>query len=111
DAATTAYLVLDLTESTCPSRVACLASLPAARALLQKARAAGALVVYSMGRAQTTVLREVAPLGDEPMVGAPADKFYQTDLDDILRSRGINTLVIVGTLANGAPLYTAFQAN
>jgi len=59
----------------------------------------------------STILAEVAPRPTEPKVTGRADKFYGTPLDDILKSKGIKTLVIVGTAANGAVLYTAFGAN
>jgi nicotinamidase-related amidase len=111
DAATTAYLVLDMTEATCAPRPTCIASVPAAADLLSRARSSDVLVVYSTGRAPTAVLPGLAPLGDEPFVATAADKFYSTDLDDVLRSHGINTLVLVGTVANGAVLYTTFGGN
>lgn len=39
------------------------------------------------------------------------DKFYQPDLEDILRFRGIKTIVIAGTTAEGALLHTATWAS
>jgi nicotinamidase-related amidase len=53
----------------------------------------------------------VAPLPADPIVVARADKFFGTTLDQILSSHGIQTLVVVGTFANGAVLYTTFEAN
>ena len=38
------------------------------------------------------------------------DKFYNTDLEKILRDRGIKTVIIAGTAANGAVLHTATGA-
>ena len=111
DPATTAYLVLDITDAICGASEACRATVPADMRMLQKARAANVLVVYSMGRAPQQVLPDVAPLPDDPVVRGPADKFFSSDLDSILSSHGIKTVVIVGTAANGAPLYTAFEAN
>jgi hypothetical protein len=112
DAKTTAYLVLDLTSVLCAPQPACLATLPAAAGLLTKARNAGALVVYSETPTPgSTVLPEVAPRPGEPKVTGRADKFFGTALDEILKSKGIKTAVIVGTAANGAVLYTAFGAN
>jgi len=40
-------------------------------------------------------------------VRSSVDKFYNTDLEKILRDRGIKTVVIAGTAANGALLHTA----
>jgi nicotinamidase-related amidase len=52
----------------------------------------------------------VAPLEGEPIVKAPADKFFKTDLEKILNDKGIKTVVLVGTAAQGAVLNTASQA-
>ncbi|MBM2810112.1 MAG: hypothetical protein HW416_871, partial [Chloroflexi bacterium] len=104
-------LVLDMTEATCGPRPTCIATVPAVASLLENARSAGVFVVYSTGRAPTNVLADLAPWEDDPTVGSAADKFYGTDLDEILRSRGITTVVIIGTVANGAPLYTTFGAS
>jgi len=111
DGKITAYLVIDLTSIICAPRPACQATLPAAAALLTKARNANALVVYSETPTPgSTILAEVAPRPGEPKVTGRADKFYGTPLEEILKSKGIKTLVIVGTVANGAVLYTAFGA-
>ena len=110
--ATTAYLLLDLTSAVCAPKPSCVATLPAAAALLDKARSAGATVIYSQTPAAgSQILPEVAPQPGEPVVTGHADKFFGTDLDQILISRGIKTLVVVGTAANGAVLYTTFEAN
>jgi nicotinamidase-related amidase len=112
DPRTTAYLLLDLTSAVCAPHPTCISSLPAAAGLLAKARAAGATVVYSQtAAAGSAILPQVAPQPGDPVVTARADKFFGTDLDQILSSRGIKTLVIVGTAANGAVLYTTFEAN
>ena len=107
---TTAYLVLDLTTAVCTSS-ACLATLPAAAALLSEARANNALVIYSK-TSTGTILPQVAPLATDPVVQAHADKFFGTNLAMILSAHpDITTLVIVGSAANGAVLYTTFEAN
>lgn len=112
DPATTAYLVLDLTAAVCAPNPACIATLPAAANLLAKARAAGALVVFSKTvNPGDHVLRAVAPRAGEQTVAARADKFFATELDHILRSHGIKTVVMVGTKTNGAILYTAYGAS
>jgi nicotinamidase-related amidase len=109
---TTAYLLLDLTSVVCAPNPSCVASLPAAASLLAKARAAGATIVYSQTpTAGSQILPQVAPEPGEPIVLGHADKFFGTDLDQVLSSRGIQTLVVVGTATNGAVLYTTFEAN
>jgi nicotinamidase-related amidase len=107
--ATTAFLVLDIQESNCGRRPACIASLPSIAALLEQARAANVLVVYTGSPA--TILPEVAPLGHEPIpMTMGGDKFYNSNLDEILSSAGITTLLLVGTTAVNAVVNTAFAA-
>jgi nicotinamidase-related amidase len=109
DPATTAYLVLDINSAVCPPRPACLASIPAVTRLLQRARGANALVGYSTTPG-AQVLPDVAPGPGEPLVTSRADKFFNTELDQILKDHGIQTLILVGSAANGAVLYTTFGA-
>jgi nicotinamidase-related amidase len=112
DPATTAYLVLDINSAVCAPRPGCQATVPAIAAFLDRARQANAFVVYSNTTAPgTTIMTEVAPRPDDPVVTSSADKFFNTQLDEILRNRGIRTAVVVGTAANGAVLYTSFGAN
>jgi nicotinamidase-related amidase len=107
DPSTTALLVLDINSAVCPPRPACEASVPAISRLLAKARAANVFVVYS-STAGATILPDVAPRADDPVVTSRADKFFNTNLDQILSDHGIQTAVVVGSAANGAVLYTAF---
>lgn len=112
DAATTALLMLDFNTAVCPPRPMCLAALPRAAELLARARRANVFVVHSNTRAPgATPLPEVAALPDEPVVVSSANKFYGTPLEDILTAQGVRTLLIAGTAANGAVLYTSFGAN
>lgn len=111
DPTSTAVLVLDVTTGPCTSD-SCLGTLAPISQLLAKARAANALVVYSLGSAPgQTVLPQVAPQPGDPSVNGRADKFFGTNLDQILKSHGIQTLVVTGTAANGAVLYSTFDAN
>jgi len=109
DASTTAFLALDFTNTGCANLPACVATLPAVAAGITAARAAGVIVVYST--TPTTVLPDVLQLASDPFVmGRGPDKFYNTNLDDILKQNGITAVVIAGTQTNGAVLYTAFAA-
>lgn len=110
DPATTAFLVLDLTTATCPNRPMCVAQLPGVADFLTKARAAGVPVIYS-NTPGSQVLPDVAPAPGEPLVTSVADKFFSTNLDDLLKARGIETTIVVGTASNGAVLYTSYEAN
>ena len=110
----TAFLILDIEQLTCnPDRSPrCIASVPKIQGFLQKARAKGMPVVYSLtGRGtRKTILPEVTPKADEPIVQSSVDKFFKTDLDKILRGKDIKTVIIAGTMAEGAVLHTATGA-
>lgn len=112
DPRTTALLVLDVTSVICTPRPQCVSSVPKIATLLKKAREAKAFVVYSdTPTAGSTVLAEVAPQVGEPKVSGRADKFLGTDLEKILKDKGVQTVVVVGSAAHGAVLYTTFGAN
>lgn len=112
DPATTAMLSLDLINPTCPQRPQCVASLPKVAELLKRARDAKAMIVHSITTAAgVTINPAVAALPGEPTVAGPADKFFNTTLDTTLKAKGIQTLVVTGTAANGAVLYTSFGGN
>lgn len=112
--AETAFLILDIEERTCNSnaRPRCVASAPVIKVFLEKARQKGVSVVYSLTSVGTpkTILPEVAPTAGEPIVKSSVDKFFRTDLEEILRQKGIKTVVIAGTTAEGAVLHTATGA-
>ena len=55
---------------------------------------------------------ELAPRDAEPVLpaGPGPDKFIDSDLDNILKSRGVKTLIVVGTQAQTAVLHTGAGA-
>jgi len=112
DPKTTALLMLDFMNQNCGKRPRCVATVPAMKKLLAEARAHKATVIYSLISKTTTadVIKDVAPLPGEAHVLSSADKFVHTDLDKILKDKGIKTVIAVGTSANGAVLYTASGA-
>src|SRR5665647_2243 len=112
DAKTTALLMLDFMNQNCGKRPRCLAEIPAMKQLLADARAKKMMVVYSLIANTTTadVIKDVAPLADEPHVLSGPDKFRNTDLEKILKDKGIATVIVTGTASNGAVLYTASEA-
>jgi nicotinamidase-related amidase len=112
DPKTTALLMLDFMNQNCGKRPRCVASIPAVKKLLASARAAKATVVYSIIANTTTadVIKDVAPEANEPHVLSGPDKFLHTDLEKILKDKGIKTVIAVGTSANGAVLFTAAGA-
>ncbi|MEK6421204.1 MAG: isochorismatase family protein [Burkholderia gladioli] len=114
DPAHTALLLLDFDVATCNphERPDCVASLPAVAGLLTEARAAKLMTVYSL--TSTGSLAGVPPViaarGDETVVRSGVDKFLGTDLEAALKARQIRTVIVTGTVAHGAVLYTASEA-
>jgi nicotinamidase-related amidase len=107
-----ALLVLDITNTICDPRPSCVASIPKIANLVKKVRDAKVPVIYSLtATAGTAVRAEIAPQSGDPTVTGRADKFYATNLEQILKDRGVENAVIVGSAANGAVLYTTFGAN
>ena len=111
----TAFLVLDIEELTCnmQARPRCVESAPRIGAFLAKAREAGMPVVHSLTSRGTpgTILPEAKPLPAEPIVQSFVDKFFNTELEDILKKLGVENVIIVGTTAEGAVLHTATGAS
>lgn len=114
DSKDTALLMLDFLHSNCNPEHGkrCMASLPIAKKLLDEARGKQMLVVYSAYGKNTEkdIWADVAPNGTEPFVVALLDKFIGTDLDKILKDKGIKTVIVVGSAANGAAFGTASGA-
>ena len=112
DPKTTALLMLDFMNQNCGKRPRCVATVPAVKKLLAEARARKMAVVYTL-IAKTTpadVIKDVAPAAGEPSVLSGPDKFLKTDLEKILKDKGIQTVIAVGTSSNGAVLYTGSAA-
>ena len=111
---TTALLILDMQNNlTDPSvRPRAAMSIPVISFLLSKARAHSMLVVYSNtpGASPSDIVSALSPLPGDPVVRSGVDKFYRTDLEQILADHGIRTVIVTGTAANGAVLYTATGA-
>jgi nicotinamidase-related amidase len=113
DSKTTALLMLDFLKPNCGTRARCMATVPAVKKLLGEARAAKVTVIYSyFGKltAADIVDKDLAPAPGEPSVTTFADKFLNTDLEKMLKDKGIKTVIVVGTAANGAVLYTGSEA-
>lgn len=108
----TALLLLDFTKQNCGSRPRCIATLPRMQRLLTQARQSGMHVIYSLARQPATeILPELAPRADEPSVSSGPNKFLGTELDKLLKDRGAKTVIVVGTAAEGAVLYTGGHAS
>ncbi|HTV38405.1 MAG TPA: isochorismatase family cysteine hydrolase [Xanthobacteraceae bacterium] len=114
DPKTTALLMLDFTHPICNEKTKprCVASLPAMKKLLAEARDNHVMVVFSTAGNQTPkdIWADIAPAPGEPVVNSHANKFQNTDLEKILKDKGIKTVIVTGVNANGAVLYTASEA-
>ena len=90
----------------------CLASIPKVRELLDKARAKGVFVVYSItpNSSPSDIQLQIAPAPGDPIVKSSADKFVNTNLGDLLTRKGIKTVIVTGTASEGAVLDTGTDA-
>lgn len=107
----TALLILDMENSICNTSH-CIATIPNIYNLLVKARQHSMLVVYSLipTANPSDIAKELTPLSSNPIVKSSVDKFYNTNLEDILNNNGVKTLIVTGYAANGAVLHTATSA-
>ncbi len=110
----TAVLSLDWNSRSCneKGRIRCFKALPKIEKLLNDARSHNMLVVHALSSSMKPedIVSSVGPKGDEKVVRGRGDKFSGSDLEKILKDKGIETVIIVGTSANSAVLYTAFGA-
>ncbi|MGH8640499.1 MAG: cysteine hydrolase family protein [Burkholderiales bacterium] len=114
--AETALLVMDFTNQTCSvkRRPRCAASAPKVQKLVADARAKGVLVIYSVAVAGSTaadILENLTPAAGElvlPPLGP--DKFVNSDLEQVLKAKGIKTVVALGTQAQTSVLHTGAAA-
>lgn len=116
DGKTTAVLVLDLSSRCHNPKQVCSKLTPVLPEFLDKARAAGVPIIYSVSAsAKGTPLGEVAsPLkrkeSETVIYPDGFDKFLGGELQTLLKEKGAKTLVITGSSTNSAVLYTATTA-
>jgi nicotinamidase-related amidase len=113
DPKTTALLIFDIVDPICTKQPNCTGKMvPAIVSLLKRARAAGVTIGYAT-RAHTMEnwLPEVAPLpADIRIENQAQDRFYNTDLDAVLKAKGIKTLILAGWKVSGSVTYTSVGA-
>jgi nicotinamidase-related amidase len=111
DPAKTALLSMDFNQRNCTpdKRARCAAVLPKVRKLLDEARAKGMMVVhtYTPNMQKSDIVAEVGPAQGELVLQVRGDKFNGNDLEKTLKGKGITTVLLVGTSANGAVLFTS----
>ena len=112
-AATTALLIFDIVDPICTRQPNCTGKMvPAIVSLLARARKAGVTIGYGT-RAHTMAnwLPEVLPApGDIKIESQAQDRFYNTDLDQTLKAKGITTLILAGWKVSGSVTYTSVGA-
>jgi nicotinamidase-related amidase len=112
----TALLVMDFTVQTCTPqrRLRCANSVPKVEKLVAQARAKGVFVIYSVavpGSTAADILKELTPAAGEPVLPPLGpDKFIASDLDKMLKDRGIKTVIAIGTQAHTSVLHTGASA-
>jgi nicotinamidase-related amidase len=113
----TALLAMDFTVQTCTPqrRLRCANSVPQVVKLVAEARAKGVFVIYSValpGSTPADILRELTPAAGEPVLPPLGpDKFIASDLDKMLKDRGIKTVIAIGTQAHTSVLHTGAAAD
>jgi nicotinamidase-related amidase len=114
--AETAILAMDFTNQTCTAarRLRCAVSVPKVQKLLAEARAKGLFVIYSVavpGSVAGDILKELTPAEGEPVLPPLGpDKFIASDLEKMLKDKGIKTVIAIGTQAQTSVLHTASAA-
>jgi nicotinamidase-related amidase len=108
DPKTTAFLLLDFMKNNCGTRPLCIATVPNVKKLLEAARASNVPVFYTLVGQDPSpanmVDQSLAPRPSEfrIMGSGGADKFINSNLDQGLKEKGIKTVIITGTSAQGA---------
>jgi nicotinamidase-related amidase len=114
EGSTTALLILDLSkDGACSARPRCVATIPNVKRLYDAARAAGAMLWYSIG-ANAAPADMIDPGfiprdGEWAHQGGP-DKFLDSNLEEKLKARGIKTVVVCGTSFQGVGIGTGSGA-
>ena len=107
DPKTTALLVLDLMKNNCGARPRCAPIVPTVKKLIDTARARNMMIVYNLtgaSKPEDMVDASVMPKAGDFMIknGRGGDKFIDSNLDAGLKEKGIKTVIITGTSAQGA---------
>ena len=111
DGKTTALLILDMMKSGCTARPRCVATVPNVKKLHDAARAAGAMLFYSLVGGDNPTQADIVDPGIAPRDGEwvfqrGPDKYLGSGLDERLKARGIKTVIVCGTSAQGVVIGT-----
>jgi isochorismate hydrolase len=111
--ATTALFVSDVVEPICKTNPKCATGMvPKIADLIARARKAGMLVAYSTQDANMEKwMPEVKPASGDPLIASKGqDRFYSTELDNVLKAKGVTTVILTGWKVSGSILYTSVGA-
>jgi nicotinamidase-related amidase len=112
EGSTTALLILDMMKMNCGARPRCVATVPNVKRLHDAARAAGAMVWYSLvgsdGKATPADMIDPGfmPRDSEWARQNGPDKFLGSNLEEKLKARGIKTVIVCGTSFQGVGIGT-----
>ena len=109
DAKTTALLILDMAKRNCGVRPRCVETVPNVKKLHDAARKAGAMVFYT-GSPDDIIDKGFAPREGEWIAQQGPDKFLGSNLEERLKARGIKTVIVCGTSAQGVVIGTGSAA-
>ena len=108
---TTALLVLDFMKGNCGVRPRCAATIPVANKLIAAAHAHNMPVFYTLVGAnpkpEGMADGVTPPREGEWIARGGADKFINSDLEQRLKDKGIKTVIVIGTSAQGAVVGTS----
>jgi nicotinamidase-related amidase len=111
---TTALLILDVMKESCARRPRCAEMVPGLKKLHDAARAGGAMVFYTLvgGGSPTAadVVEGMTPKDGEWVLQRGPDKFLGSPLEQRLKERGIKTVIVTGTSAQGVGIGTGSGA-
>jgi nicotinamidase-related amidase len=116
DAKETAVLAMDFTKQTCSPerRKRCADQVATVQKFVAEARAKGALIIYSVAVPNSVpadILPALTPAaGEQVLPPLGPDKFINSDLEKMLKDKGIKTVVAMGTQAQTSVLHTGATA-
>jgi nicotinamidase-related amidase len=107
DPKTTALLVLDMMKGNCGVRPRCPQTIAPIKKLIDAARANNMMIAYNLtgvGKVEDMADPSLAPRPGEYMIknGRGGDKFIDSTLAADLKAKGVKTVIVTGTSAQGA---------
>lgn len=111
DPRSTALFIMDFNKAHCSetSRPRCAADAPKIADLLNRARAAKMIIVHTLSgeTKRDDMLPILAPRPDERVIRPGLDKFIDAGIVSYLKKHKIKTVILTGTSANGAVMFSA----